>query len=1109
MSNFSNLDQKWQPLAQTAMEAERQVYQVPVYAAMLCRKSLEEWIRWMYEHDQDLELPYDTSLNSLIHNEPFKALIYTQFHQINLIRKIGNQAVHVAGKVTSSEALSSLKILHGFINWVVLIYSPEKPVVGKFDEALIPKGTETAVSKIELEHLEHYFVDAQKLIKALQAELDQVKSAKENNKDQVPPPVDPNEDLTRKLYINILLKEAGWDPKGPNVPEFRVTGMPRVDGSTGEGFVDYVLWGNDGIPLALVEAKRTMHDSRIGQNQAKLYADCLEKEYNRRPLIYFSNGFETWFWDDLNYPPRPVYGFHTRDEHQMLINRRYSAKDLRNEPINKDITDRYYQIEAIRSTTEAFERRAREALLVMATGTGKTRTAAALVDLLSKASWCKRVLFLADRNALVRQAKNAFNNYLPNLPAIDLTKEKEDESSRIVFSTYQTLIHQIDGEFIENTRFYGIGHFDVVIFDEIHRSVYNKYKVIFQYFDALKIGLTATPASMADRDTYELFGLETHNPTFAYELEKAVSDHFLVPYKAHSVPTKFQRKGIKYGELSEEEKLRYEEEFADPLTGEFPDEIDATALNEWLFNADTVDKVIGCLMEHGIRVDGGDKLGKTIIFARNHRHAIFIEERFNIQYPGHKGHFLRVIDNYETYAYDLLMKFSDKDQMPQIAVSVDMLDTGIDIPELVNLAFLKPVRSSIKFWQMIGRGTRLCKDLFASGIDKSQFLIFDFCENFEFFGINPQGVEPKSTKSISQKIFETRLKLALLLKAEKDIDLQHNGNELFNFLIHQTGALNQDSFIVRQHWRIVEKYRDPNAWNALNEQDIRDIFHHIAPLIEDIDSEELAKRFDLLMLDLQYYILLSDNRQNKLTTQVKGIGSKLSKKGSIPAIAQQMDLLISIQSDEYWQEVTIPGLETLRVEIRELIKFLEKESRPIVYTDFKDEIGEWVIHDQTIQDYVDLSTYKKRVERFLKEHENFLVIQKLKTNLPITRSELESLEDMLFGQGKLGTKEDIKQVYGDQPLGKFVRSIVGLDVTAARSAFVDFLNNAAFNSQQIRFIDKIINFLTVNGTIDPGMLFETPFTDINSKGLTGLFDDSVSREIIRVIERINGNVVAA
>jgi type I restriction enzyme, R subunit len=1111
MSNFTFIPKQWATLAQTTQEAEQHVHNAPLYAAMLCRKSLEEWVRWIYEHDKDLEFPYDTTLSSLIYNEPFKQLIDPiQFNRINLIRKIGNQAVHVKSKISPQEALYSLRLLHGFISWIVLLYSESKSEIKPFDESLVPKEALNEKSRDELLELEKAFLDTQALVKKLQEELDLIKATKEKNKEYTPPPIDPHEDLTRKLYIDILLKEAGWDPVGPNVPEYRVEGMPHADGSTGVGYVDYVLWGDDGKPLAVVESKRTMKDAKVGQQQAFLYANCLEKEFHHRPLIYFSNGFETWFWDDLNYPYRPVFGFHTKDELQSIIYRRSNKKDLHSEPVNHAITDRYYQLESIKACAEAFEKRTREVLLVMATGTGKTRTAASLIDMLNKAGWNKRTLFLADRNALVRQAKNAFNNHLPYLPAIDLTKEKEDDSSRIVFSTYQTLINLIDSEFTGGERFYGIGHFDTVIFDEIHRSVYNKYKVIFKYFDALKIGLTATPSSQGDRDTYELFGLEPHNPTYAYELKQGVDDKYLVDFKAPPVTTKFQRHGIKYDELSEEEKRKFEEEFSDPLTGEFPDEIDATALNEWLFNIDTVDKVIGGIMENGIKVNGGDTLGKTIIFARSHKHAQFIEERFNIQYPQYKGHFLRVIDNYETYAYDLLMKFSNPAEMPQIAVSVDMLDTGIDIPEVVNLVFCKPVRSAIKFWQMIGRGTRISKDLFAPGIDKSQFLIFDFCGNFEFFGVNPSGVERKETKSLSQRIFEIRLKLAVLLRSEADPEQQNYGEELLNLLISQTTSLNQESFIIRQHWRFVEKYRVPGAWSSLSDTDIRDINKHIAPLVENIESDELAKRFDLLMLNLQFYILLTDKRQSNLIDKVKGIGARLTKKSSIPLVAQKMDILLDIQTNDYWKDITLPALEKLRVEIRDLIQFLEKESRPIVYTDFEDEFeGQWVTQEVTGLAYGDLSAYKRRVEKFLKDNQNHLTIQKLKTNLPITKFELKDLEQMLFSQGSLGSKDDLIKAFGDQPLGLFVRSILGLDVNAAKIAFSGFLQGSTLNSQQIRFIDTIIKFLTVKGTIDPGMLFESPFTDLNTNGLTGIFDLPDSQKIIQTINEINENAVAA
>ncbi len=1111
MSNFNFIPTQWASLAQTPQEAESHVHGAPLYAAMLCRKSLEEWVRWMYEHDTDLVMPYDTSLSSLMHEQGFKTLVAPiQFNQINLIRKLGNTAIHTSAKIKPEEALYALQLLHGFIGWLVQVYSEEKISVSKFDESLIKKGKEKDLNKHDLQQLERNFHEQQSKLQKLEAELAAIKTIKEQNIAFVPPPIDPNEDLTRKMYIDTLLREAGWNPFGNKVPEYPVKGMPQGNGdANGNGFIDYVLWGDDGKPVAVVEAKRTKRDPRVGQHQAKLYADCIEKEFGQRPAIFYTNGFRTWLWDDLSYAPREVFGFYTKDELQMLIQRRTSQKALATQTINNDITDRSYQHEAIRCVTEALEKKHREALLIMATGTGKTRVAASITDLLSKANWVKRVLFLADRNALIHQAKLNLNDYLPNLPAVDLTKEKEDESSRIVFSTYQTIINMIDGESDGNNRFYSVGHFDLIIFDEIHRSVYNRYKHIFKYFDGIRIGLTATPKSEADRDTYALFGMEPNNPTFAYELEQAVNDKWLVPPKAISVPIKFQRNGIKYAELSDEEKLAYESQFTDQVTGEFPEEIDAAALNKWLFNTDTVDKVIGHLMEYGIKVEGGDKLAKTIVFASSHLHAMFIEERFNKQYPSYKGSFLKVIDYHEEYRYDLLNKFKDKTKMPQIAVSVDMLDTGIDVPEVCNLVFFKPVRSSVKFWQMIGRGTRLCKDLFAINHDKKEFIIFDFCENFEFFNAYPKGTDVNSSKSLSQRLFELRLRLAFTLLGQDETELKEYGQSIIDQLIKQTQSLNGDSFIVRMHWEVVEKYRDANAWNALSDLDIKELHDHIAPLMLEVDQDELAKRFDALMLDIQLCVLNGEKKQAALIQKVVATAGKLSKKASIPAVAKKMDTIKEVQQKIFWEGASIPGIERIRIELRDIIKFLDSENTPIYFTMFEDEFTGSAQEHQLLYNFNDLDAYKRKVEQYLKEKSNNITINKLRNNIPITKDELDSLDRMLFEQGTIGTKAEFTKAYGTQPLGKFVRSIVGLDINAAKLAFAEILNNQILNSQQIRFMDTIINYLNVKGVIDPSMLFEAPFTDINSNGVSGLFDEKVATKIISLIETINHNAEAA
>lgn len=1107
-SNFSALPLKWYTLAKSAIEAEQEARRAPLYSAMLCRKGLEELIRWMYEHDPSLELPYDDSLNALMHQQSFKELIApTFFPQLHTIRKLGNDAVHTGKKITPVEAVHSLKLLHGFIFWAANLYGSMPIARPAFDETLIPQGDEAEKTRDELRKLEDAYIQSNEKLRKLEEELEKTRQIKERNLSKTSPPIDPDEALTRSIYINSLLREAGWDPTAPNVAEYPVKGMPSENGNTGDGFVDYVLWGNDGRPLALVEAKRTRRDPRVGQNQAKLYADCLEAMFGQRPLIFYSNGFETWFWDDTEYAPRPVYGFYTKDELQTLIHRRTGKQKLTSVPVS-DIANRYYQQEAIRAVAEAFEQRKREALLVMATGTGKTRTAAAIIDLLSKAGWVKKVLFLADRNALVYQAKNNLNDYLPHHPSVDLTKEKEDESSRIVFSTYQTLINQIDGEFNGDNRYYGVGHFDLIIFDEIHRSVYNKYKYIFRYFDGFRVGLTATPKAETNRDTYALFELEFKNPTYAYELEKAIEDKFLVPPKAVTVPTKFHREGIKYAELSDDEKDAYEKDFTDPVTGALPDEIDPTALNTWLFNKDTVDKVIAHLMTSGITVEGGDKLAKTIIFARSHEHAKFIEERFNIAYPKYRGDFLKVIDYQEEYAYDVLKKFKVKEKYPQIAVSVDMLDTGIDVPEVANLVFFKPVKSATKYWQMIGRGTRLCPDLFGEGQNKSHFVIFDLCENFEFFGAHPEGVKGQNPKSISQRLFEVRLRLALLLAEGKEPELKQYSEQLKDSLFAQIDSLNPESFIVRQHLRTVEKYRDRNQWNSLSELEVKEIFDHLAPLVVETDQDELAKRFDAMLYDMQIYTWQGDPRLAGMQDRIIDLAAKLTKKAAIPAVAAKMQLLHEVQDDAYWENTTVFTLEELRTQMRELVRFIEKDSRPIVYTDYEDEIQATKEHTLTYQ-VNDLDAYKRRVERYIREHENHTVIHKIKTNKPVTKKEIDELERMLYEQGPLESRETFIKVYGDQPLAKFIRSITGLDMAAAKEAFAALISTQKFSADQIRFIDVIIMYLSANGMIELDKLFESPFTDVHAQGIVGLFDNSTAQGIFAAIEAVNRTVESA
>jgi type I restriction enzyme R subunit len=759
--------------------------------------------------------------------------------------------------------------------------------------------------------------------------------------------------------------------------------------------------------------------------------------------------------------------------------------------------------------------RARQSLLVMATGSGKTRTAAAIVDMLTKCNWAKRVLFLADRNALVSQAKNAFNEYLPHLSAINLTKEKEDNGTRLVFSTYPTIMNRIDGMLANDQRFYGVGHFDLIIIDEAHRSVYQKYKAIFDYFDALLVGLTATPKTEVDHNTYGLFGIEDDNPTFAYELDKAVAEGHLVPPKAMSIPLKFVREGVKYNELSDTEKQQYEETFGDPSQDEAPDEIASSALNKWLFNTDTVDKVLAHLMDYGIKVQGGDKLGKTIIFAKNHDHAVFIEQRFNKNYPEHSGQFLRVIDNYESKAQALLETFVDEyeEHDPQIAVSVDMMDTGVDAPRVVNLVFFKQVKSSTKFWQMIGRGTRLCPGLFGLGFDKKDFAIFDYCQNFEFFDVTPNGIAGKMIKSLTQQVVEAKLEVALLIREQADSTEQQRklAESYLDELFQLVAALDSDRFVVKAEMRTVAEYSNKVRWDNLSKSDQLEINSHLSQLVlPRKEDDELARRFDILVLKYQLALLTGAYSTDGYLIKISDAAKSLLKKQNIPAVAMQAALLKELQTEPFWQAININRLDEVRVALRGLMKFLDQKNQASVITTFEDRLDHDAIaeHD-LIPAYTNLQSYKDRVESYVRNHKDHLVIQKLKTNKPITETEINQLEHILFDGETVGTRQDYIDHYGDKPLGEFIRGIVGLDMSTAQEAFAEFIQAGNLRADQITFINTIISYLSKNGVIDKEMLFKPPFTNLHDQGLLGVFDDAVATQVVKLIDEVNDNALVA
>jgi len=836
--------------------------------------------------------------------------------------------------------------------------------------------------------------------------------------------------------------------------------MPNAQGV---GYVDYVLWGADGLPLAVVEAKRTTVEPAVGQQQAKLYADSLEIMTGRRPVIFYTNGYQSWLWDDWGagggYPPRRVEGFFTADELELMVQRRTTRLPLAAATIDRTIVERHYQHRAIRAVDEAFTARQRDALLVMATGSGKTRITIALVEQLMRAGWVKRVLFLADRTALVKQATNAFKAHLPNVTTVNLVTEKSADG-RVYVSTYPTmmnLINETDG----GRRLFGPGYFDLIVIDEAHRSVYQKYRSIFSWFDSLLVGLTATPKDEVDRNTYGLFNLEDGVPTDAYSLDEAVAEGYLVPPLAVSVPTKFLREGIRYAELSEAEKDDWDSsDWGED--GEVPDSVSDEELNRFLFNADTVDKVLATLMRDGHKVAGGDRLGKTIIFAKNQAHAAFVQQRFDANYPEHAGHFARVITHAVTYAQSLIDDFSVKDSAPHIAISVDMLDTGIDVPEVVNLVFFKAIRAKSKFWQMIGRGTRLCPGLYGPGEDKKNFYVFDFCGNLEFFSLDLPDSGGSVQKSLAERLFEARLGLVAGLDQHRP-DGENPGvghGEASDrglrvdvaASLHSTVAgMNLDNFLVRPAREWVETYADWEAWRELSPERAGDVARHLAGLPSaKRDDDEDAKRFDLILLRLQLSKLDGEPLTfERLRPQVQGIASALLSQTTIPSVKAQQELLDELAGDEWWVDVTLPMLELARRRVRALVRFVEKTRRAIIYSDFADEIGEGTIVELPgVTPGTNWERFRAKARVYLRDHEDHLALQRLRRNLQLTAEDLVSLETMLVESGA-GTEADIAKAREESHgLGLFVRSLVGLDRESATAAFDTYLSSATFSANQ-------------------------------------------------------------
>ncbi len=1133
MPHFQFLESEWKDVFESASKAESTAIPDPRTSCFYSRRALEMAVAWAYKFDRALKLPYQDNIAALIHEPTFKQTAGEAiFNKAKVIVKLGNLAVHSHRDVPRSDSVQAVKELFHFCYWFARLYArgnkPDPQLV--FNEAAlpttgIPKQTLDQLKRLETqlaekdEKLSTILADKENLdaeIKRLRKEVAESKKTAANAADDH----NYNEAETRDYFIDLLLKEAGWPLDQQRDREFPVTGMPNKEGN---GFVDYVLWGNDGKPLGIVEAKRTKRSPKEGEHQAKLYADCLEAMLGQRPVIFYSNGYEHWLWDDQNYPPRQVQGFYKKAELELLIQRRTTRRSLQGASINDAIVERFYQKRAIGKIGDSFEKdHERKALLVMATGSGKTRTVIALCDLLIRSNWVKRVLFLADRIALVNQTANVFKKFLPDASAVNLITEK-DTDGRVYVSTYPTMMGLINERKDAISRF-GVGHFDLVVIDEAHRSIFQKYRAIFDYFDSLLVGLTATPRDEIDKNTYDLFDLETGLPTDAYDLDEAVKDGYLVPPKAVSVPLKFEREGIKYNDLSEEEKDEWDAKEWDD-EGNIPEKVEAAAVNKWLFNIDTVDKVLEHVMTRGQHVAGGDLLGKTILFAKNQDHAEFIKERFDVNYPHYKGEFARIITFKTEYAQSLIDSFSNKDKFPQIAISVDMLDTGIDVPEVVNLVFFKLVRSKTKFWQMVGRGTRLCPDLFGPGMDKEFFYIFDYCQNLEFFSQNPAGSAGSVAESLSAKLFKARLELVEALDtnldatavqevALHDFDPETDRQvqlQVVHLLHTQVASMNVDNFVVRAKRRTVEKFARKESWEKLNAEDRRLLADELASLPTQMESEsEEAKRFDLLVLNLQLALLGKEPAYERLRDQVVKIAGLLEEKQTIPMVGKQMTYIQDVQTEVWWEDVTVPMLEVVRRRLRDLVQFIEKKERKPIYTNFEDEMGEEShVELEEFAGRDSFERFRDKARAFLRQHLSIDAVRKLHTNEPLSPGDLDDLERVLT-DNKIGKSEYIQQAKQEnESFGIFVRTLVGLDREVAKGLFNEFLASTTYNANQIEFINLIINQLVDHGVVDVELLYGSPFTDISPTGPDDLFTSEQVNRIVELLETIKSSALAA
>ena len=1066
--------------------------------ALHCRRGLEWLVKAIYTL-KNAEIGERKPLFELMTGEPFVAFIDDDrlMAAAHYIRRVGNIAAH-AGGVKSGEAYFCLLNLYNLVGGTLLklrFLSSLAP----FDRTLIPK------TGLRITPRETVPAPVRQFVERVPAEAVVSKT---------PAPVitEYTEFETRKLFIDLMLRDAGWELVGkdnvsmPNKAgtEIEVHGMPAQD----VGYADYVLFGSDGKPLAVIEAKRTSKDPVIGKHQAELYAQCLKDQYGVLPVIYYTNGFQTFVIDGLGYPPRQILGFHSQED-LLVIHRSRGRSSITDTNVKDYITDREYQKRAIHSICDHFNKMHRRGLLVMATGSGKTRVSISLCDVLIRNKWVKNILFLADRNALVEQAYVNFEKLLPDYSKTRLDQPKPDLNARFVFSTYQTMIGYIDSD----KKNFSVGRFDLIIIDEAHRSVFGKYTAILDYFDALMVGLTATPREDVDRSTYELFGLDGE-PNFAYELAEAVDDKYLVNFVVMNRTSKHLREGIKYKELTKEQKEQFEDiweyEAARSEDGSEPTprDIRSSEIIDYIYNEKTIDLVLEDLMTTGLTVNGGDTIGKTIIFAHKHEHAVKIVERFQKQYPEYGSDFCVLIDNQVTKAQDLINSFEVRGKMPQIVVSVDMMDTGIDVPDVLNLVFFKQVKSKIKFWQMVGRGTRKSPDVHGEGLDKQYFTIYDWCGNFDYFDVTPEGEPLLPMISVTERLFDLRVDMALALQHaqyQQDPFARSLHDDIKKTLRSQVLALSDQNITVRRHWEVVDKFRKEESWVCLSEIDALDLKDQVAPIIIRSVTDNSALRFDILILNIQLAQILPDHQAGKSMVRVTEIAKSLQSKATIQQVREKIDIVNEVANPDFWKSVTLDKLEKVRIEMRDLVQFIKGDKK----RNFTINVPDIIEYKDAPKHTLPTLTYKERVIDFISKNRHHPVLEKIRSLQQLTQADILSLEQICWKE--LGTKEEYQSyvrrgglICGDS-VAAFIRSIVKVDRAKALELYSKFLNNSPLNPEQEEYVKCVLDYVCSNGDIQPLTLYkEEPFSEWE---LQSFFDNNTPA-FVGYIRELH-NVIAA